>query len=445
MKYNFITIPILVIIFFFLEIAISFSFRGSEKVISFEDNISFALKLDNEDSDYHSYKGIDSAIKYFLAKNNIKGASVAITRNDSLVYAKGFGIANTETGELVHPGHLFRIASISKLITAVAILKLYEDGEFSLDDHVFGPSGILNDIRYQAYNDKLIEKITIRHLLNHTAGWSNKLGDPLFNSLYIANRMRTKKPADLDVIIEYAMKQKLSHSPGSHYSYSNFGYAVLGKIIEKVSGMTYEDYVYIKILIPLEIKDMHIGKSFYHEKFPNEVMYFEPAGSRKCYAYDGSGKLVHLAYGGNNISLLGAAGGWIASAPELIKFLSAIDGHDGQLDILSRETIKLMTNPYFAGDGLFGWKGTDKNGTWWRTGFIAGSNALVIRQDNGINWVVLLNSSLSKNKSIHNKISRMMFTATYKTKDWPHINLFFDKKQNSPTPIGYIPALNPEL
>jgi CubicO group peptidase (beta-lactamase class C family) len=445
MKSKIITVLLLVFVFFFWEIAISFSYKNSDDKLSLEDNISFALKLNNKDSDYPSTKGVDLLMESFLARNKIKGASVAITYKEKLVYSKGFGIANTETGDSVQPGHLFRIASISKLITAVAILKLYENGRCTLDDRVFGPSGILNDSKFLIYNDPRIENITIRNLLNHTAGWSKTKGDPIFNPLYVANKMKAPVPVNLDVLIEFSLSQKLGYTPGKHYSYSNFGYAVLGKVIEKVSGMPYEDYVIMNILKPLDIKDMHIGKSFYHEKYPNEVMYFEPAGSEKCLCFDGSGQMGSMAYGGNDIELLGAAGGWVASAPELVKFMSAIDGFSAQPDILSKETIKMMTDPETAGSGLYGWRGTDNRGTWWRTGSLSGAIALIVRQDNGVNWVVLLNSSSYHRNRIHSGLSRTMFTATYKTKVWPDINLFYTLNQNTPYPIASIPPINPEL
>ena len=445
MKRRIIIIFFLVVVSFFWETTISFSFRNSEDKLSQEDNVSFALKLENKDSDFQDTREIDLLLKSFLARNKVMGASVAITNKEKLVYSKGFGLANSETGDSVQPGHLFRIASISKLITAVAILKLCENGYCDLDDQVFGPAGILNDDKFLDYKDRWIDKITVRHLLNHTAGWSKSKGDPIFNPLYVAEKMNIKPPITVDDLIVFTLSQNLWYPPGSRYSYSNFGYAVLGKIIEKVSGMAYEDYVTMNILKPLEIKDMHIGKSLYYQKYPNEVMYFEPYGSEKSLIYDGSGQVGSVAYGGNDIELLGAAGGWIASAPELVKFMTAIDGFGGQPDILSKETIKMMTDPKNAGSGLYGWRGTDQKGTWWRTGSLAGSTALIVRQGNGVNWVVLLNSSSIYRNRIHSRLSRTMFTATYSTKQWPDINLFYAKKQNAPWPIASIPSVNPEL
>ena len=445
MKSKFLWIAGFVVLFFFGEIAISFSDRIPANAVIDEESISFALNLDNKDSDLNSMLPVDMLISSFLENYDITGASVAVTFKDKLIYAKGFGYANVETNEKVHPGHLFRIASVSKLITAVSIMRLYEQGIIDLDEQVFGEQGILNDEYFLHFEDPLYRKITIRNLLNHTAGWSRYKGDPMFNSLYIARKLKEDPPARLDQVIAYTLQKNLDYEPGTTYSYSNLGYAILGKIIEIKTGMPYEDYVVMNILKPLGIQDMHIGRSLYHEKFPNEVRYYEPAGASKCLSFDGSGKMVDLSYGGNNIELLGAAGGWITSAPELAKFIAAIDDYPARPDILSHETIQMMTSQELAGEGLFGWRGSDKYGTWWRTGTLTGSTAFVLRMENGLNWVVLLNDSSYKRVRIHNKLSRTLFAATYRIDDWPTQDLFFAKNIDKQESISSIPVFNPQL
>jgi CubicO group peptidase (beta-lactamase class C family) len=435
----------LVFLFFFLETTISFSVKKEDSLYKPDEQISFAMKIDNSDSDFPETQGIDKLVNSFLKKNHIMGASVAITKNEKLVYAKGFGIANNETGENVQPGHLFRLASVSKLITAVAIMKLYEKGLLSLTDTVFGQNGILNDPKFLEFKDPRVTQITVSDLLNHTAGWSKRCGDPIFNSVYISKKMKSLSPSDLDVIIEYALKDKLSYSPGRHYAYSNFGYAVLGKVIEKVSKMKYEDYVIINILRPAGIYDMHIGHNLYQEKFPNEVKYYEPAGSAYCLSVDGSDQMVPQSYGGNDLNILGAAGGWVASAPELVRLLTFIDGFDNQTDILKKETIMMMTDPKVAGPGLYGWRGADKHGTWWRTGTLSGTTALVMRQENKIDWVILLNTSAYKRNRLHSRLSQTMFSSVYSTMKWPDINLFEAKTASLHSSQGEIPAINPLL
>jgi CubicO group peptidase (beta-lactamase class C family) len=430
-------------LFFFGEIALTFSDKGYPSLLN-DKEVPFSLLLDNHYSDFQETFIIDENVNAFLKKWRIQGASLAITKDERLVYAKGFGIANTETGEEVKPGHLFRIASVSKLITAVAVMKLCEEGKLELDERVFGPEGILNDSIYMGYRDARIESITIRHLLNHTAGWSRYSGDPMFSSLYIARKMDVAAPAGFSEVLQFALSRRLNYNPGTRYSYSNLGYAILGEIVARKSGMPYQDYVVMNLLKPLGIHDMHIGKSYYHEKYPNEVRYHSSAGRMTTYSMDGSGEVVPIYYGGNNIELLGPAGGWVASAPELIKFLTAIDGFPGQPDILLPETIAHMVDPDVAGKGLFGWRGSDGYGTWWRTGYLTGSSALMVRQKDGLNWVVMMNTSTYKHSRIHRYVSSMMFNSVNRVGVWPAIDLF-SLESGSPNPISEIPATNPKL
>ena len=442
MKKLFVFITLLVL-FFFGEIALTFSDKAYPSLLN-DTEIPFSLMLDNEFSDFQETGVLDRSVNSFIKKWKIQGASVAVTKDEHLVYAKGFGTANDKTGEEVKPGHLFRIASVSKLITAVAVMKLYEDGKLGLDDKVFGEQGILNDSVFLQYKDKRYEDITIRQLLNHTAGWSKYASDPMFSTLYIARKMNIEGPVEIDEVLQFALSRRLNYKPGTRYSYSNLGYGILGEIIAKKSGMTYQDYVVMNILKPLDIHDMHIGRSLYSDKFPNEVRYHSAVGAMTTYSFDGSGEQVPIYYGGNNMELLGPAGGWVASAPELIKFLTAVDGFSEQPDILRPLTILQMSNPDAAGSGLFGWRGSDNYGTWWRTGYLTGSSALMVRQQDGLNWVVMMNTSTYKHSRIHRYVSGMMFRAVNQVDDWPSVDLFA-READLPGPIAEIPASNPKL
>ncbi|MFZ5941882.1 MAG: serine hydrolase domain-containing protein [Bacteroidota bacterium] len=423
--------------------AFTFSDKGYPSLSSGEE-VPFSLVLENYYSDYESTKVIDEAVSAFLEKYKIKGASVAVTRDEKLVYAKGFGFANVEKQEQVKPGHLFRLASVSKLITAVAVMKLKEEGLLSLDEKVFGPGGILNDSCFLNYRDPRYEDIEVKHLLNHTAGWSRRNGDPVFNSLYIARKLKVPPPASFDQVLAYALSAKLSSDPGKKYSYSNLGYVILGKIIEKKSGMPYQDYVVMHILKPVGIHDMHLGHSFYHEKYRNEVHYYNEGKTTRTYSINGSGQMVPAYYGGNNMELLGPAGGWVASAPELAKFITAVDAFNIQPDILRPEDLEIMTNPELSGKGLFGWRGSDFNGTWWRTGYLEGSAAMIVRQHDGTNWVILLNTTTTRQSHIHRYVSSMMFKAVNSVRQWPGIDLFIPEKKAGDD-LSLLMSANPKV
>src|SRR5699024_9457992 len=123
---------------------------------------------------------VDSAMNQLLRDWRIAGASVAIVKEGQLIYAKGFGYADKDEEEKVTPNHLFRIASVSKLITAVAVMRLHEEGKVDLDAKVFGEDGILNDSLYLDIRDKKMRDITVQHLLQHEGGWSSRVPDLMF-------------------------------------------------------------------------------------------------------------------------------------------------------------------------------------------------------------------------------------------------------------------------
>lgn len=410
---------------FFGEIALSFSDKSSaDKVFPAEEKMPLSLRLSNNLSTYESMAGFDQQMEIFLNKWNIAGASVAIVKDEKLVYSKGFGYADKENQINVEPKHLFRIASVSKLITAVAIMKLVEEGKLHLTDTIFGENGILNDSIFLNIKDKRVSQITVENLLNHTSGWSNRKGDPMFQSIYIAKEMKKELPLDLTSIVQYVLEnQKLSYLPGKKAVYSNFGYALLGLVIEKVTNIKYEDYVVTQILNPIGIYDMHLGKSLPDEKYPNEVKYYGLKGERNILSALNEGEIVPKYYGGNSIELLGAAGGWIASSTELMKFLVAIDGFNLREDILSIETIEKMTESG-RNKRPFGWTGTDNNGYWWRTGTLSGTSVLLKREKNGLSWVFIMNTTPKYGSRFPVQINKSMIRGLASVTEWPVYDLF---------------------
>jgi len=113
---------------------------------------------------------LDNEVTTFMTTYNIPGASLAISKNGKLVYAKGYGKANVATNENVTINSRFRLASVSKTFTGVAIMKLIQDGQLTLESNVFGPSGILgNDYGTVPFNSNVLN-IKVKHLLQHTSG-----------------------------------------------------------------------------------------------------------------------------------------------------------------------------------------------------------------------------------------------------------------------------------
>ena len=425
MKIKFVLIHVLlVIILFFWEIGLSLSDRGTRSS-DIKSSIT-ANDFANNSSANPEFEKMDEIISTFQKKWGIMGLSAAVTKDGRLVYAKGFGYADERNGELVDANNQFRLASVSKLVTAIAIMQLNENEKFRLDDPVFGSDGILNDSIYMNYSDPRIEKITVRHLLTHTAGWSKRSGDPMFQPHLVARKMKTSLPVTNETTIQYVLNKKLNFEPGSRYSYSNVGYVILGKVIEKVSKMSYEDYVKLNILYPLGIYDMQLGNSFYEEKADNEVTYYESRTYGKVLAYNSNRNYVSSIYGGNDIKSLGAAGGWISSPAGLLRLVTAIDGFKSKPDLLQQESIHIMTSKDESDGQVIGWKGSDSYGTWWRTGTLSGMSVLVVRQKNGINWIIAMNSTTVRKSHIHSETFRMMSRALTGVNSWPKYDLFIN-------------------
>ena len=382
-----------------------------------------SMRIPDSFSNNETFASFDQNVNRFLKKWQIAGASIAIAKDGNVVFAKGYGYSDKEDGIDVKPHNLFRTASISKLITATGIMKLMEEGKLDLNDKVFGNEGILSEFPYDNYIDKRVENIEVLHLLNHSGGWTTRWGDPAFMPGVVAKSKNVDLPVSEDDIITFALSKRLHFQPGSASSYSNLGYLILGKIIEKASGQDYETYIKENILYPLGIFDMKLGGSFLDERYPNEVKYYGHADSSFVDDFMGNGEKVPPYYGGNDIKTLGAAGGWIASATDLLKLMLAIDGNDKPADILSEESINLMANHEMLEFQPLGWRGIDEEGRY-RTGTLSGTSTLMVCRDDGFSYVVLLNSSTWRGSSISNEVRNMMTRSILNIDEWPQYDLF---------------------
>lgn len=367
---------------------------------------------------------IDVFMEKFRQQNQLKGVSLAIVKDEKLVFAKGYGFANEEAQIQVTPNHLFRLASVSKLITAIAIMKLVENSKISLESKVFGKDGILNDEQFLNIKDKRLGKITVRNLLNHSGGWTQHYGDLAFLPKAVAKGTGESLPVNIDSYIKFVTTHNVHFEPGSHSTYSNLGYLILGKVIAKVSGTDYETFVRKDVLEPAGIVDMKLGGSFIEQALPNEVRYYQPEDGQPIESFDGSGRMVPKTYGGNDIHLLGSAGGWLASALDLMKLVVVIDNDPTVKDILSPESIREMTRVDPTGLDPLGWRTTNERGEWWRTGTLPGTSALVKRQSNGISWVILSNTSNYKGPRLAIEMDRLMTKILLKVNQWPNYDLF---------------------
>lgn len=353
------------------------------------------LMLTNEMSSRPELEGLDRKVSRYLSKWFIKGGSLAIMRNDSLVYAKGYGWAEEDKELEMKPSHIMRMASVSKLITAAGVMVLQDKGMISIKDTVFGPSGILHGTPLDSLiKDKNCHKITVEHLLRHQGGFFR---DPLFSSRDIMHLMQLDHAPEADDFFRFVLPKRLRFMPGEWEKYSNFGYLLLSRIIEEVAGKSYEAFIKEDVLLPAGVYDMHIAGIYYEDKRDNEVRYYTHEGDGKFIEeYNNSGRIVERCYGGNNIPMLSGAGAWCGSPAELARFVASIDGRDEIPDIISKEAVAQMTEYIDKDTFSLGWNDTDPAKGWNRTGTLAGTTALIKYFPDGECWILITNTSTWK-------------------------------------------------
>lgn len=316
---------------------------------------------------------VNNKVTAFMSTYNIPGASLAVSKNGKLVYIKGFGKANTTTGELVTPAHRFRLASVSKTFTGVAILKLVQDGKLNLDAKVFGTGGILGtDYGTPPYNTNL-SNITVKHLLQNVSGsWGAATGGDVIDQ----NPTYTYKQF-FDWVIN---TRPNPNAPGTVYDYSNVNFVLAGRIIEKVSGKTYINYIKEDIMTPIGGTQTEMSGKTEAEKKAKEVSYY------------GQGADANYVY---NIAFPRRDGdaGIMTTATDLIRLVNAIDGSATRPDILNAANLTLLTTPsavyssYACGIGIW-----SAENVWFNYGSLPGTRTAFMRNANGVCAVLLLNS-----------------------------------------------------
>ncbi len=340
----------------------------------------------------------------FIQKYHLPGASLAVARDGRIVYARGFGYSDVDKKEPVQPDALFRIASVTKPFTAAAVLQLVERGKLSLDDKVFDVLELKAPEKGKF--DKRWKEVTILELLQHRGGWDrDKSFDPMFRSPTICKELDVEPPAKQEAIIRYMLREPLDFDPGERYAYSNFGYCLLGRVIEKASGMEYEDYVKKEILKPLGIEGMRQGRTLLKDRAEGEVRYYNE-GQGTAIMGPRIGKSAPWPYGCWCLEAMDSHGAWIASAEDLVRFGAAFN-NPKKCKILSEKSIETMfaRPPNAAGEddkgkpaAAFygcGWEVRPVRGAkanTWHTGSLDGTSTLLVRRFDNLTWAVLFNS-----------------------------------------------------
>ena len=269
--------------------------------------------LDAGNTDAALAKSIEATLAPHF-KSDEPGATVIVTRGGKTLYRGAFGLADVEKKTPLKPDDVLRIGSVTKQFTAVAILILADQGKLNLSDPI---------TKHLTDYPKTGDAVNIEHLLTHTSGIPSYTGAPEYG-------VNMAKAVSVNEMIARFKDQPLQFTPGSRWEYSNSGYFLLGAIIERVSGMSYADFVAKNIFEPLNMKDSaHEG--------------FERSGKKRVEGYADRTKIAPPLH----MSQPYAAGSLLSSVDDLAKWVAAISA--GKL--LKPETWKRTFTAYTLSDG----------------------------------------------------------------------------------------------
>ncbi|MFN0135188.1 MAG: serine hydrolase [Phycisphaerae bacterium] len=356
---------------------------------------------------------LDAEMANYMIQRKVPNGALAVSKNGRLLYSRAFTY-DQPGAPLAQPGSYFRIASVSKPLTAIAITQLIERGQLDPNDTLadFPELGVIN------WCDPLAAGITVRDLLQHTGGWNRDIGDPndpnqtsicgggtrnRFDPMFMDFAIRDELPATLPVsqldIYQWAALHQLDFSPGTDYNYSNFGFSLLGRIIEAVSGQSYESFVRENVLCPVGAQGMRIGRGLQENRYSKEIGWYQDPFYRGATSrYDGE-TVVPNVYGGWNQENMDAHGSWIGTASQLVRVANAF-WDKGNSPLLSEASIDWMDDPSAQSGGSYarGWQ------MWgdrvYHNGALTGTWAYMVRRPDGICWAVLLNSRLRPTENV---------------------------------------------
>ena len=383
-------------------------------------------------------KPFDDLMVEFLRTHEVPGASLAVARGGRLVYARGFGVADPASRRPVLPTSLFRIASIAKPITAVAVLRLAEQGKLALDEPIlkYLPPDLAAG---GAERDERLTDVTVRHCLQHRGGWDrDRSGDPIASPRAVAAALGIPYPVTPAAVVRYTLGRPLDFDPGARFAYSNVGYLLLGRAIAAVSGMEYEAFVRAQLLAPLGVTSMALNRALPEDRPADEVSYLDRSGrTGRCVYPPKVDQRVPIADGAMNVEAFEAHGGWVATATDLVRFAAAFDdparcpllGAGAVADMFARPEgaagFEADGKPKGAYYGC-GWMvrpvthAPGKANHWHAGLLLPGTSTLLVRRWDGLNWAVLFNTDMSATGGeLAGHIDPLIHGAADAVSDWP--------------------------
>lgn len=326
---------------------------------------------------------IDSLLKAYVSLNKFNG-TLMIAKKSKKSYEKSYGYSNTINNERISSKSIFPIASLTKPFTALLVLKLIEENKIAIDDTI--------GIFFKNY--PMGNKITIKHLLTHTSGTYEILRNP-----HYYEKLNTNEKFNSTELISFFNDKPLDFEPGTKFSYSNSGYDLLGMIIEKVTGKSYENCLKKYILTPLKMTNTGVNYNLVKQ------------GKNKVtgYSYLSNSKQIEANLW--NPNLLFSSGGLYSSISDLLKLYNGLKTNK----IISKKTFGLATTPFLGGYG-FGWFidtiGSDKIIN--HGGNIEGfTSYFLMNEENDICIILLNNITSSSLERIGNSVYKIITNKPY--------------------------------
>ena len=292
-------------------------------------------------------------------------AGVAVLRDGFVLHTAAFGMENPFEARAATVDTRFRIASVSKMLTAVAIMQLVNDGSIELEQPFADQLGVEGP-----FNDPRLAAVTVRQLLSHTSGFAVSRG------IFFARGVETWQQA-----ANAGFGQVLQFDPGTAFQYSNTNFCLLGLLLEAVTGQNFEDAIRERVLQPLDIR-AHLAPTF--DSAPGDALHASSPGR-------------------NYMETLGPAGGWVATPLDVAKLAASLRAESSGPYLLDRATVDAMRVPvpvpvedppplngwsYGLGLMLFG------DGSWGHTGTIESTHSMVLNRPDGLTVAVLVSGKV---------------------------------------------------
>lgn len=372
----------------------------------------------------------DTLLQSYMRAHGIRAGSLAIVRAGKLLLARAYTWA--EPGyPVTQPTSLFRTASCTKPLTSIVIHQLIEQG-------LVQPEARMQQIlalqtpQGRGPRDKRFGDIQIGHLLSHMGGWDRERSfDPLLAEGDLAAAMHVPLPITKYQIASFMADKPLQFAPGAQIAYSNFGFCLLGQIIERVVGMPYQQVLQRQVYQPLHLTRPRLGHSLQSQQAPGEVRYHSGSPDLVPSVLSPERPLVPAPYGSIHLENNDADGGQIMAAADYAKILAAFDLKLNPL--LQPASIARMWSepPGFAGSNVLqGWfKGTTRDGhaVIGHDGFDPGSETMIVRRADALSFVVFFNTDFQTSLAIDgsgNVLSNALDQAAQEVSSWPQKDLF---------------------